>query len=204
MASRQEVGIGRNFQSTEKGKKFNERQNNQVSLKDGKGVVVGKGVLRSEVQIGDDVIGLILFPHQVAVHIEEVYGSGHQKENEDGQLLTECIGQTVRWSRNAVHVIDNVALNSTRNTPMTEEFNFNEDMLCMNRNKFDERNQSLHEHVGGEGNSIEINGEGVSEGAKFSVFGVDGFAPSVPKRKYSSKRRVAKEKGERRIGCSRA
>ena len=63
-----------------------------MSLKDGKGVVVGKGILLSEVQTGNNVTGLILFPHQVVVCIEEVYGSGHQKENEDGQLLRECIG----------------------------------------------------------------------------------------------------------------
>ena len=168
-----------------------------MSLKDGKGLVVGKGILLSEVQTRDDVVGLILFLHQVALCIEEVYGSGHQKENEDGQLLRDCIGQTVRWSRNAVHVIDNVALNTIRNTPMAEEFNFNEDLLCMNRNKFDERNQSLNEHVGGEESSVEINGERVRTCAKFSVFGVDGLAPSVPKRKYSSTKPVAKEKGER-------
>ena len=133
-----------------------------------------------------------------------MYGSGHQKENEDGQLLRDCIGQTVRWSRNAVHMIDNVAPNTTRNTHMAEEFNFNEDLLCMNRNRFHERNQSLNEHVDGEESSIEINGEGVRACAKFSVFGVDGLAPNVPKRKYSSTKRVAKEKGERRIGSSRA
>ena len=175
-----------------------------MSLKDGKGLIVGKGILLSEVQTGDDVTGLILFPHQVAVRIEEVYGCGHQKKNEDGQLLTESIGQTVRWSRNAVHVIDNVALNSTRNTLVAEEFNFNEDMLCTNRNRFDERNQRLHEHVGGEESSVEITCDGVHAGTKFSVFGIDGLARSVPKRKYSSTKRVAKEKGERRIGSSRA
>ena len=149
LENRQEVGIGKNFPSTTKGKKISGRQNNRVSLKDGKGVVVGKGILLSNVQTGDDVTGLILFLHQVAVCIEEIYGSGHQKENEDGQLLRECIGQTVRWSRNAVLVIDNVALNTTHNILMAEEFNSNKDMLCMNKNRFDKRNQSLHEHVGG-------------------------------------------------------
>ena len=183
LASRQEVGIGRNLQPTGKGKTFSGRQNNQVSLKDGKGFIVGKGILLSEVQIGDDVTRLILFPHQVAVRIEEVYGCGHQKKNEDGQLLTESIGQIVQWSRNAVHVIDNTALNSTRNTPVAEEFNFNEDMLCTNRNRFDERNQRLHEDVGGEESSVEISGDRVHAGTKFSVFGIDGLARSVLKRK---------------------
>ena len=78
LASRQKVGIGRNFSSTAKGKQSSGQQNNQVSLKDGKGLVIGKGILLSEVQTEDDVAGLILFPHQVVVCIEEVYGSGHQ------------------------------------------------------------------------------------------------------------------------------
>ena len=103
-----------------------------------------------------------------------------------------------------MHVIDNVVLNSTHNTPVAEEFNLNEDMLCKNRNRFDERNQSLHEHVGEEENSIEISGHGVRAGTKFSVFGVDGLARNVPKRKYSSTKRVGKEKEERRIGSPRA
>ena len=55
-----------------------------MSLKDGKGLVVGKGILLSEVQTGDAVVGLILFPHHVALYIEEVYGSSHQKQNADG------------------------------------------------------------------------------------------------------------------------
>ena len=67
----------RNFSCKTQEKQISGRQNNQVSLKDGKGLVIGKGILLSEVHTGDDVAGLILFPHQVAVHIEEVYG--HQK-----------------------------------------------------------------------------------------------------------------------------
>ena len=84
--------LGGIFHSSVQGKQISGRQNNQVSLKDGKELVVGKGILLSEVQTEDDVAGLILFPHQVAVRIEEVYGSGHQKQNEDGQLLGEYIG----------------------------------------------------------------------------------------------------------------
>ena len=39
---------------------------------------------------------------------------------------------------------------------------------------------------------------------KFSVSGVDGLAPNVQKRKYSTTKRVAEDKGERRIGSSKA
>ena len=75
------LGLGGIFHLQRKGKKISGRQNTQVRLKDGEGLVFGKGILLSEVQTGDDVVGLILFPHQVAVCIEEMYGSGHQKEN---------------------------------------------------------------------------------------------------------------------------
>ena len=110
----------------------------------------------------------------------------------------------MQWSRNAVHVIDNGALNTTRNIPMAEEFNFREKRLCMNRNRYDERNQSLHEHVGGEESSIQINGRRVRACAKCSVSGVDGLSPNVLRRKYSITKRIAKENREQRIGFSRA
>ena len=62
-------------------------------------MVVRRGIVQSKLQIGDDVDGLILFLHQVAVRVMEVYGSGVQKTNEDGQVLRECIEQILRWSR---------------------------------------------------------------------------------------------------------
>ena len=204
LATRKDVGIGRNSPSTTKQKQINRRQNKQVRLKDGKGLVVGKGILLSDIQTGDDVAGLILFPHEVAVRIEEVRGSGYEKYNDDGQLLRDCIGQIMRWSRNGVQVIDNVALRNACNTPMAEEFNFNEGMLCMNNDRLDEGHQSLHEHVGGEESSVQSNGEEISVCAKFNVCGVDGLAPSVPKRKYSTTKRIGNNRGERKIGSSRA
>ena len=145
-----------------------------------------------------------MFPHQVVVRIEEVYASGHQKENEDGQVLKECIGQTARWSRNAIHGLQNVPLNITPNTRMADQFSFNDNMLCMNVNKFDKRNQSLDEHGGGEESFVEISAKGLHACAKFSVSGVDSLAPNVQKRKYSMTIRVVEDKGERRIGSSRA
>ena len=110
----------------------------------------------------------------------------------------------MQWSRNAVYVIDNRVLNTTRNIPMVEEFDFREERLYMNQNRYDKRNQSLHEHVGGEESSIQINGERVHACANCSVSRVDGLSPSIPKRKYSMTKRVAKENGERRIRFSRA
>ena len=203
LASRQEVEIGRNFLCTAQRKQIVGQQNKQVSFKNGKGMLVGRGVLLSKVQTGDDVAGLILFPHQVVVCIEEVDASGHEEQNKDGQLLRECIGQAVRWSRNAVHRIDHIALNTARNAHMADQFNFNEDILCMNKKKFDKRNQSLDEHVDGKESSLPISTERVHACAKFSISRVDGLEKTIPKRKYSTTKRVAKDKGERRIGSSR-
>ena len=63
LVSRHEVRIGRNFPFTAKGKKISGRQIDQVSLKGGKGLVIGKGIHLSEVQTRNNVAGLILFPH---------------------------------------------------------------------------------------------------------------------------------------------
>ena len=70
-----------------------------VKLKNSTGMEVGRGIVESKLNTGDDVDGLILFPHQVAVRVMDVYASGVQKINKDGQVLRECIGQIVRWSR---------------------------------------------------------------------------------------------------------
>ena len=117
--------------------------------------------------------------------------------------MRECIGQAVRWSRNAVHQIDHIALNTARNAHMADQFNFNEDILCMNKEKFDKRNHCLDEHVGGEESSPTISAKRVHACIKFSISGVDGLEKDVPKRKYSTTKRVAKDKGKRRIGSSR-
>ena len=87
---------------------------------------------------------------------------------------------------------------------MPDHFNFNEDMFCMNENKLEKRNESQDEHVGGEESSLEISAKGLHAYATFSVSGVDGLAPNVQKRKYSKTKWVTKEKGERKIGSSRA
>ena len=39
----------------------------EVHLKDSTGLLVGRGVVESQVQTGDDVARLILLPHQIAV-----------------------------------------------------------------------------------------------------------------------------------------
>ena len=38
-----------------------------VKLKDATGLVVGRGIVESELQTEDDIGGLILFPHQVTI-----------------------------------------------------------------------------------------------------------------------------------------
>ena len=96
LATKKDLQMRRIFSSTTRGKQIMGRHNCEVSLKDSNGLLVGKGILLSKIQIGDDVGGFILFPHQVVVRIVEVYPCGKQKQNEDGQVLRKCIGQIVR------------------------------------------------------------------------------------------------------------
>ena len=86
-------------------------------------------------------------PHQVAVCIVEVYPCGQKKKNEDGQVLRKCLGQIVRWSRSAVHAIDNVPEATTPSIPMEEELYFNDELSYPNKNIAERRNQSMHKHL---------------------------------------------------------
>ena len=52
--------------------------------------------MESKLQIGDDVAELILFFHQVAVRVMEVYACGVHESNEDGQVLRQYIGQILQ------------------------------------------------------------------------------------------------------------
>ena len=61
LATRKDVGIGRNSPSTTKRKQINGRQNKQVSLKDGNGLVVGKGILFLKYRLGTMWQGLFYF-----------------------------------------------------------------------------------------------------------------------------------------------
>ena len=188
----------RNFSSTARGKQIMGWHNCEVSLKNSNGLLVGKGILLFEIQTGDDVGGLILFPHQVAVRITEVYPCGKKKQNEDGQVLKKCIGQIVQWSRSAAHAIENVPEATTPSISMEEELYFNDDMSYPNKNSTERRNQSMHKHLGQEERPEEMNKEGSDVSAAIcTVFGVDGLALNVPKRKYYKTKRVAQHKGDR-------
>ena len=108
----------------------NRKQNiRDVHLKDSTRMVVGRGILESELQIGDDVDGLILFPHQVAIRVMDVYASGVQKSNEDGQVLSECIGQILWWSRTFLEEMNMESQEKRSTSTTTAAFDVNEDIL---------------------------------------------------------------------------
>ena len=181
------------------------QQNCEVSLKDKSGLVVGKGILLSEIQTGDDVGGLTLFPHQVAVRIVEVFTCANENQIEDGQVLKTCLGEIVRWSRSAVHTIDNVPARTTPSIPTKQEFDFEDDMCNPNKNSTERRTESMHQHLGQEETPEELNRVGADVSATtFTVFGVDGLAPRVSKRKYCKTKRGGQPRGDCKIGTSRA
>ena len=159
----------------------------------------------SEIQTGNDVGGLSLFPHQVAVRIVEVFTCANQKQIEDGQVLKTCLGKIVRWLRSAVHAIDNVPEGTTPSILIKQEFDFNDEMCNPNKNSTERRTQSMHQHLGQEETPEELNKEKSDvSAATCTVFRVDGLAPKVSKRKYSKTKQSAQHKGDCKIGTSRA
>ena len=76
-----------------------------VHLKDGNGIVIGRGILDTQIQVGDNVGGLILFFHQCAVRILEVHTTRLADRNEDGESMVDCIGEIIRWSKDSIQVI---------------------------------------------------------------------------------------------------
>ena len=84
LATKKDLWMRTNISCTGRGEQRMRQQNCEVSLKDKSGLVVGKGILLSEIQTGDDVGGLTLFPHQVAVRIVEVFTCANENQIEDG------------------------------------------------------------------------------------------------------------------------
>ena len=182
-------------------KKINIRE---VELKDSTGMVLGRGIVESKLQTRDDVDGLILFPHQVAVRVMEVYASGVQKTNEDGQILRECIGQILRWSRTFIEEMHMESQERTTASTTTGAFDFNEDILlgdtirATNMEVCEEEDEMENmEHLVSEGNMG-------TERIRSRISGVDGLPLPLKKRKYRMAQRVIKEKDVRRIGSSGA
>ena len=111
----------------------------------------------------------------------------------------------MRWSRSAIHAIDNVPEGTTPSIPTEQEFDFNDDMCNPNKNSTERRTQSMHQHPGQEETPEELSREGSDvSAATCTVFGVDGLAPKVSKRKYCKTKRGAQHRGDRKIGTSRA
>ena len=75
---------------------------------------------------------------------------------------------------------------------MEEELDFNDDMYYPNKNNAERRNQSTHKLLDQEERPKEMNKEESNVSAAACImFGVDGLAPKVPKRKYCKTKRVA-------------
>ena len=85
--------------------------------------------MESQVRTRDDVAGLILFPHQIAVRVMEVYACGILGSTEDSQVLREYIGEIVRWSRSFIEAIDMVPDGSRAKIRTSEAFHCNEDII---------------------------------------------------------------------------
>ena len=160
--------------------------------------------MESGLHTGDDVGGLILFPHQVAVQVMEVYACGVNEKNEDDQILRQCIGQILQWSRSCIEAITPLSQGSRSEPVRVDVFDFNEDILSKEtiipRNMQeceDEDELESMDHYGTEGHMG-------NEHTTCSISGVDGLPFTLQKRKYKMSQLVQKQKGARRVGSSQA
>ena len=160
---------------------------------------VGKGVLESQLQTRDNVVGFVLFPHQVTVRVMEVNACGGYESTKDGQELRECIGEIVRWSRSFIEAIDMVP-EATRSKIITcEAFDFNEDShvkeTIISGNMEDCKKVDEFESIDPSGTEVIM----TNAQTTCSIIGVDGLPSNLPKRKYTTKC-VREEKRPQRIG----
>ena len=175
----------------------------EVHLKETTGMRVGRGVLESELKTGDDVAGLVLFLHHIAVRVMEVYACGDHESTEDGQVLRDWIGEILRWSSNFVEPIDMVPGGTRSKTSTSEAFDFNEDNPL--KETIISGNMTDCEELD-EFNSLDPFGtkENIANAKKTcSISRVDGLPSNLQKKKYTMTEHVRKEKQQRRIGSSR-
>ena len=164
-------------------------------------MLIGRGIVESDQKIGDAVDGLTLFPHQVAVRVMEVYASGVQKMNEHGQVLRECIGRILRWSRTFIEDMNMESQERKSTSTRTAAFDFKEDNILGNTIKV--RNMEVCEDE----ESMQQSGSEGNMGTKQTsshICGVDGLLLPHKNRKYKMAQRMSKEKGPQRTGSSRA
>ena len=184
----------------------NPTTSNRVLLKDQSGLLVANGVVETTIKTGHDVSGLLLFPHQCAVRVLEVYPCGSRHLNDDGEFMEHCVGQIVRWSKNLVQTMDGPVQNEGPGNQVIRQFNFQrDDPLCDVR-----RTSNMEQHS----ESAQSDEDHVSSGAPerrtcvtpgtCSVGGVDGLLAGPPRREYKKTKRVTKDKGPRKIGYSRS
>ena len=121
-----------------------------------------------------------------------MYACGVRESNEDGQVLGQCIGQILRWSRSCIEAITTVSQGSRAEIGRADVFDFNEDILpketIISRNRQDCEDEDELE-------SMETYGSAGHMGNKHttcSISGVDGLPSSLQKRKYRMSQRVRK------------
>ena len=120
--------------------------------------------------------------------------------NEDGQVLRECIGQILRWSRTFIEDMNMESQERRSTSTRTAAFDFKEDSILGDIIKV--RNMEVCE----DDESMQRSGSEGNMGTKQTsshICGVDGLLLPHKNRKYKMAQRVSKEKGPRRIGSSR-
>ena len=166
----------------------------EVHLKERTRMRVGRGVLESQLKTRDDVAGLVLFPHHVAIRVMEVYACGGHESTEDGQVLRDCIGEIVRWSTSFIEPINMVHGGTRSKTSTNEAFDFNEDNplqeTIISGNMADSKELDEFQSLDPSGTEENM----AKTQTNCSISGVDGLPSNLQKNKYTMTKRVRKEK----------
>ena len=170
-----------------------------MHLKDGNGTMIGRGILETQIQVGDNVGGLILFPHQCVVRILEVHTTRLADLNEDGESMADCIGQIIRWSKDSIKPIEGYNGNSPSLREVSRRFDFSEEGPSGFRiNEEQNSNFRSEDHDRGGNDSQHEQSLSVIQ----HICSVDGLLESSKKRKYVMVQRVPQEKRSRKIGIA--
>ena len=183
---------------------YKSKEHVDVHLKDGNGTVIGRGILETQIQLGNKVGGLNLFPHQCAVRILEVHATRLADRSEDGESMVDCIGQIIRWSKDSIQAIEGYSSNSPSLNEVARHFDFSEDGPSRFRSN-EEQNSDFRSEDQDKGGNDSQNEHCPSMIQHIcSVSGVDGLPQSSQKRKYVMVRRVSQERRPRKIGIARS
>jgi hypothetical protein len=173
-----------------------------VHLKDGNGTVIGRRILETQIHVGNNVGGSILFPHQCVVRILEIHTTRLDDRNEDSESMVDCIGQIIRWSKDSIQAIEGYSSNNPSLSEVARHFDFSEESLSGFRSNEEQNSEFRNEDQDRGGNDSQNEQCPSVIQHICSVSGVDGLPQSSQKQNYVMVQRVSQKKKSQKIGIA--